>query len=920
MYVKNVFEGELSTASKGQLTTPLRRRVNNTPLQGKLSTPFTRRVNNSLPKKAFDDALVAPVDRFKFEKCNMRLKTDIKPKEATFQVDIEHTGDITYLTDVNVDYLHQPWRAFAIVINKCLSGKETGIDKSSVLCSNLLGDQEVLESKAYQTYYAFAFGEKAPKPKYVRKKADPYTSPKQKPIQATKGTRIKTKSKVAKSDKKKQQANNPKAKGLTVLSKVALTEAEQLKLATKRSKTQFHCSYTSGSDNDEEDDDEDDFEDDDDSNDNDGSEDHNDDSDDKRTESDSDEILDPNKSNEEHDEKEEEYDDEFNVKEGEKMDKEEDDEGGADQQNASQQSGFKQEEEYAHVTLTLVLETQKTRVPSQNSSIASDFTSELLNLDNPSPTDTTISSLMYTTIHYEITSATTIPLPPLFFNPLQQEATPTPTPTTSEATTSFTYFLDFAFIFKFNKRVTDLEKNLSEIKQIDQYAQALSSIPAIVDRYMDNKLGEAINKVIQAHNFDCIEEVQDEKKEYIELVDSTKNVAESLEAVVLTRSSSQPQSSYEAAATLSEFELIKILIDKIEKNKSFDVADYKRELYDALVKSYNTDKDIFEPRDKKRKSSKDVESSRDSKSTEKKSSSTSKDASQSQNKSSGKSAHAEEPSYTVEDSGMQQDKEFVTGDNDEQPVDKEVTKADWFKKPERPPTPDRDWSKRQDVDFRPPQTWISQVARTEEPSTSFDELNDTSFDFSAFVMNWLKIPNLTQEILVGLAFNFFKGTCKSTMELEYHLEECSKASTERLDWHNTENKPLTNLKIDEQYDLNVALRIHTRRIVIQRRVEDLQLGFESYQKKLNLTKPDTYRSNLRNKTAYTYNSDPHGIIYVDQYRRKRLMRADELYKFSDDTLNDVRSALHDIAAGIRMKHIPMRKWSNLDKKRAQIMI
>ncbi|GKB44923.1 hypothetical protein Tco_0889865, partial [Tanacetum coccineum] len=55
-------------------------------------------------------------------------------------------------------------------------------------------------------------------------------------------------------------------------------------------------------------------------------------------------------------------------------------------------------------------------------------------------------------------------------------------------------------------------------------------------------------------------------------------------------------------------------------------------------------------------------------------------------------------------------------------------------KPERPPTPDPDWSKRRQVDFRPPQTWISQVAHAEEPPTSFDELNDTSFDFSAFAL------------------------------------------------------------------------------------------------------------------------------------------------------------------------------------------
>ncbi|GJZ99143.1 hypothetical protein Tco_0671694 [Tanacetum coccineum] len=52
---------------------------------------------------------------------------------------------------------------------------------------------------------------------------------------------------------------------------------------------------------------------------------------------------------------------------------------------------------------------------------------------------------------------------------------------------------------------------------------------------------------------------------------------------------------------------------------------------------------------------------------------------------------------------------------------------------------------------------------------------------------------------------------------------------------------LTNLNVDERFALNVALRMYTRRIVIQERVEDLQLVVESYQKKINLTKPDTYR-------------------------------------------------------------------------------
>ncbi|GJX30094.1 hypothetical protein Tco_0238173 [Tanacetum coccineum] len=42
-------------------------------------------------------------------------------------------------------------------------------------------------------------------------------------------------------------------------------------------------------------------------------------------------------------------------------------------------------------------------------------------------------------------------------------------------------------------------------------------------------------------------------------------------------------STYEAAASLSEFELTKILMDKMEEQKSYLIADYKRKLYDALT-------------------------------------------------------------------------------------------------------------------------------------------------------------------------------------------------------------------------------------------------------------------------------------------------------------------------------------------------
>nr|GEZ98843.1 uncharacterized mitochondrial protein AtMg00810-like [Tanacetum cinerariifolium] len=67
-------------------------------------------------------------------------------------------------------------------------------------------------------------------------------------------------------------------------------------------------------------------------------------------------------------------------------------------------------------------------------------------------------------------------------------------------------------------------------------------------------------------------------------------------------------------------------------------------------------------------------------------------------------------------------------------------------------------------------------------------------------------------------------------------------------------------------------------------------------------------------------SDPHRLIYMDQFQRKRLMRTDELHKFSDETLNDVRTTLYDIAVEIRIDYLPIRRWSNLDKKRARVTV
>ncbi|GKB53798.1 retrovirus-related pol polyprotein from transposon TNT 1-94 [Tanacetum coccineum] len=53
----------------------------------------------------------------------------IEEDTVSFLRDLGHTRDITSLNDVVVDQMHQPWRTFAALINKSLSGKTSGLDK-----------------------------------------------------------------------------------------------------------------------------------------------------------------------------------------------------------------------------------------------------------------------------------------------------------------------------------------------------------------------------------------------------------------------------------------------------------------------------------------------------------------------------------------------------------------------------------------------------------------------------------------------------------------------------------------------------------------------------------------------------------------------------------------------------------------------
>ncbi|GJR45949.1 hypothetical protein Tco_1314052 [Tanacetum coccineum] len=253
-------------------------------------------------------------------------------------------------------------------------------------------------------------------------------------------------------------------------------------------------------------------------------------------------------------------------------------------------------------------------------------------------------------------SDTTIPQPPIpIIQPQQQTHDSTTTTTLPEMP-------NFASLFGFERRVSLLKTELFELKQTNQFAEALSSIPGIFDNYLASKMKDAVN-VIDS-NIKAI--IKDQVKAQVSksMPKVEKYVTESLGAEVLARSFNQPQTSYATAASLSEFELKKILIDKIEENKSMNILDIQKNLYNTLIESYNSEKDLFasygDPKERRYVVPTGRVLSPEATQKESKSTSSSKGASRSQQKSSGKSAQAEEHGPRVDDLEEPLHQEFNT--------------------------------------------------------------------------------------------------------------------------------------------------------------------------------------------------------------------------------------------------------------------
>nr|GEV23189.1 hypothetical protein [Tanacetum cinerariifolium] len=347
-----------------------------------------------------------------------------------------------------------------------------------------MANQAMLDSVAYKTYYAIALGAEPLKSKKPKTKSDSAISSEETP---SKKNPTKAKKDVPST---KKPANKTKP-----TTKKAPVKTDRGKGFLMRNNVR---SLSWGDSGEEDDDDKDHTEDDKGNDDGDGNDDGGDDDNDHEwTESDKDENLNLNQSNVEH--KEEENVDEFTNKEDDEENEEESDDGWSRSTQCLLRVRVLAGRKRCSCDTYNCLDIQKTEVRHEE----------------PNGQTSTLFIVPITVI------PKTIPPSPYFFNTLPQQTTPTPTPTALEVTTAFLALLDFVSVFRFNDRVTNLERDLEEAQAEKQdYIDLVdSTVRTIIREEVKTQLPQILPKVVLDFATHVIEQ----------------NVIESLEASFLAR-------------------------------------------------------------------------------------------------------------------------------------------------------------------------------------------------------------------------------------------------------------------------------------------------------------------------------------------------------------------------------------------------
>ncbi|GJV48813.1 hypothetical protein Tco_1439025 [Tanacetum coccineum] len=343
----------------------------------------------------------------------------------------------------------------------------------------------------------------------------------------------------------------------------------------------------------------------------------------------------------------------------------------------------------------------------------------------------------------------------------------------------------------------------------------------------------------------------------------------------------------------------------------------------------------------KRRRTKDLESSKKPSTTKE----TPKGNAPSKGSKTGKSAPAKEPveepiAEVVMDDASD---DVVHDENQPQDASKPTTPKTpnpyWFKQPPRPPTPDPEWNKRQVVLDQPEQPWFNQMVSAIMDPLTFDDLMATLIYFSKLDWNNLEGDRYPFDLSKPLPLQGHRGhlTVAADYFFNNHLEYLkssylkrtytmsitktkeARSQLNKFSKHNVySTKKILGLKSVSVKKLHRYS--HLEEIVVKRAdrkfykfkegdfvdlhmndIEDMLLLAIQHKlfhltnnhiKKINITPPQQTVPGIEFKELYTPSHKPPGVIYEDLTKQKRVMRADELYKFSGGTLKKVWDELH----------------------------
>ncbi|GKD24608.1 hypothetical protein Tco_1230822 [Tanacetum coccineum] len=170
--------------------------------------------------------------QFKLDKKKFRIDTE----------ELGYTSKCDMLSEIHTDHMHQPWRTFAAIINKCISGKSTSLDRLRPLSAQILWGMFYQKNVDYAALLWEYFMFQADNREIEKLNTVLEEEPAHKPKRAKKPEPAKQ-AETAKKTARVKKSSTMQTTGVVIRD----TPAAQLKKVLKKSKQHTHMLQASGS-------------------------------------------------------------------------------------------------------------------------------------------------------------------------------------------------------------------------------------------------------------------------------------------------------------------------------------------------------------------------------------------------------------------------------------------------------------------------------------------------------------------------------------------------------------------------------------------------------------------------------------------------------------------------------------------------